>query len=141
MDPSPHYHTPLLATHLTSPRFKCQLNWPLVTSMYRGVFTGVWRDLELVSLVRVYTICIFINCSYGRVLSEPYPLEYTTNVTNYGPNNPKKYEKISFISIALTKHHRNYWHANPMTIDDLCNFCLCFIGHNMIVGSTLGPWA
>ena len=68
-----------------------------------------------------------------------YGPEYTTHLINYGQNNPKWYEKMSFISIALTQH-KNYWCVNPMTIDDLHNFNLGFIDHNMIVGVPLISW-
>ena len=99
-----HYHTPLLVTHLTSLRFKCQLNWPCLTSMHRGVFSGVWRDLDLFSLVSCTQYEFFINCNYVRVLFGPCCPKYITHLINYGQNNPNGMKKniIHFHSIDTT---------------------------------------
>ena len=83
----------------------------------------------------LHRLHIFIKCSYVRELFGHYGPDYTTHLINYGQNNPNGRKKI----IHITQHHKNYWDVNPMTIDDLHNFCLGFIDHNMIVGFTLGP--
>ena len=62
-----------LETTVILSKFKCQLNWPCLTSIQRDVFTGVWRDLNLYSLVMVYIHYMFflhsgINSKCVRVL-------------------------------------------------------------------------
>ena len=74
-------------------RFKCQLNWPWLASLYRDVFTGVWRGFELFPLVSIYTYCFFINCSYVRVVFGHYDPEYTTHLNNCGHNNHNSMKK------------------------------------------------
>ena len=87
----------------------------------------------------LHRLHIFINCSYLRVLIGHYGPEYTTHLINVAKIAPKVW-KISSISITLTYCYDNYWHVNPMTINDIHNLCLGFVDHNMTVGITLGPW-
>ena len=69
-----------------------------------------------------YFLHFCINCSYVRVLFGHYGTEHVTHLVNYGQNNPHGMNKLAFISIALTQHYKDYWHVNPITIDDLYNF-------------------
>ena len=95
-----------LETHVVLSDVKCQLNWPCLISIHTGMFIGVWRYIDIFSLMRLYTdyifFCIFafflgealhrlhtflhfgINCSYVRVLFGYFGPEYITHLINYG---------------------------------------------------------
>ena len=74
----------------------------------------------------IFLLHLGINCSYVRVLFGHFGPEYITHLINYGQNNSNGMKKYPVISIGLRPHCKNYWHLNPMNVDDLHNIHLGF---------------
>ena len=83
-------------------------------------------------------IPVFINCSYVMAFLTLWS-QNIPPINSYGHNNHHANKNIINVCNIDTMVE-NVWHVSPMTMNDLYNFPIGFVGHNMTVGVILGPW-